>query len=119
MASHNTQSTPPNTVPAPSSSNEFNLLLTVVTELLRQNATLVERVNTNQGVPTNYYNVLPDLSHNIEKFDGLRGASTARAWIKQLESTATMHRLTEAVAFETTRRNINKGCKELVSCQYG
>ena len=59
--------------------SKFNQLLTAMTDLLCQNATLFERVNTNhQDVPTNYYSLLPTaLSHNIEKFDDLSGALTA------------------------------------------
>ena len=111
MASHNIQPSQPTVVPAASTASEFNQLLAAMSDLLRQNAFLVERVNANQATPNNHYSVLPDLSHNIEKFDGLCGASTARAWIKQLESTATMHRWTEAVAFETARGNLAKAAK--------
>ena len=55
--------------------------------------------------------MLPDLSHNIEKFDGLCGASIVRAWIEQLELTATMHQWTEDDTFETVRGNLAKAAK--------
>lgn len=57
------------------------------------------------------YSVLPDLSHNIDKFDGLSGASSARVWLKQLKSTATLHRWTEQVAFEAARSHLVKAAR--------
>lgn len=94
---------PPQPTQEPS---EMTQLLTVLTRLLEQNATLVERSNTPKP-PTHYYNVLPDLSHNIPKFDGL----SIGLWSREL-STAVMGRsyfdvddlLRYIVDFETLER---------------
>ena len=83
-----------------------------MTALLQQNAALLERVNNQpQTQGTFHYNVLPDLSHNIGDFDGLSGATSAKIWLSQLESTSLLHRWTEAVSFETARSHLTKAAK--------
>lgn len=92
--------------------NETTQLLSVMTALLNQNAELIRTVSNNlRSTDTHHYNILPDLSHNIQDFDGLSGPSSATVWIRQLESTATLHRWTEAVAFETARSHLTKAAK--------
>ena len=51
------------------------------------------------------------LSHNIGDFTGLEVAVEAKVWLKQLEYTATLHRWTEAVAFETARAHLKKAAR--------
>lgn len=90
--------------------DQSQLLLTL-TAILQQNATLIERVTQSRDHQTHHYNVLPDLSHNISNFNGISGAASARVWIKQLESTATLHNWTETVAFETARSHLEGAAK--------
>lgn len=67
--------------------------------------------NNQHSTPTQFYSVLLDLSHNIQEFDGLSGSASTKIWILQLESTATLHRWTEAVAFETARSHLTRTAK--------
>ncbi|XP_014215209.1 uncharacterized protein LOC106644286 [Copidosoma floridanum] len=83
-------------------------LVQALTDVMRQNALILDNAQANQN---RNYSVLPDLSHNIAEFDGLTGPGHARAWLKQLESTATLHKWTEAVAFETARSRLSKAAK--------
>ena len=52
-----------------------------------------------------------DLSHNIDNFTGLEVVVKAKAWLKQLESTATLHRWTEDVAFERARAHLEQAAR--------
>lgn len=45
------------------------------------------------------FNVMPDLSKSIDKFDGEEGPSAAKAWLQQLESTASLHHWPDAFAY--------------------
>lgn len=93
---------------------EIQQLILAMTTLMQQNAAMMAVVNQNmaqQQQPQQLYNVLPDLSHNIADFDGLSGPSNAKAWLKQLESTANLHRWTQAIAFETARSHLTKAAK--------
>ena len=99
-----------NHVQPPQAQGDVAQLIQAMTALMNQNATLIQNSNAQrQGVL--HYNVLPDLSHNIADFDGLSGATSARVWIKQLESTVTLHRWTEAVAFGTARSHLTRAAK--------
>ncbi|XP_043472429.1 uncharacterized protein LOC122505073 [Leptopilina heterotoma] len=102
--------TPP---PTPQVASEMQQLITAMTNLMQQNATMMNAVNKNmaQQQPQQLYNVLPDLSHNMSDFDGLAGPSNAKVWLKQLESTANLHRWTHAIAFETARSHLTKAVK--------
>lgn len=106
---------PPPRSAAPNASVDINQLISTMTALMQQNMTLMNRVSAQQESvkrePTYHYNVLPDLSHNIPMFDGISGASSAKIWLKQLESTATLHCWTEAIAFETARSHLEKAAK--------
>ena len=95
----------------PGQSADINQLITAMTALMQQNTILVETVNRNQNQGIQNYNVLPDLSHNIADFDGLSGAAEAKVWLKQLESSATLLRWTEPIAFETARSHLKKAAK--------
>lgn len=65
----------------------------------------------NSQTQAQHYNVLPDMSHNLPEFDGISGPTAARVWLEQLKSTATLHRWTEAIAFETARSRLRKAAK--------
>ena len=67
MTSHNIQPSPPAVVPATSTSSEVNQLLAMMSDLLRQNAFLVERVNANQAAPTNHYSVLAKVTRWVRR----------------------------------------------------
>uniref|UniRef100_A0ABD2VZA1 RNA-directed DNA polymerase n=1 Tax=Trichogramma kaykai TaxID=54128 RepID=A0ABD2VZA1_9HYME len=76
--------------------------------IIEQNAVLMQGVlqQQKQQSATVQYGVLPDLSHNIRDFDGLESSADALAWLRQLESTASLHKWTEAIAFETARSRL-------------
>lgn len=100
----------PPLIPPPQ--NDMQQLIQAMTQLMQQNAVLVNTVTqarTNQQ--TQLYSVLPDLSHSIAYFDGISGAESARAWIKQLETTANLHHWTQEIAFETARSHLSKGAR--------
>lgn len=84
----------------------MELLAGSMTALLNQNLQ-----NNNQAQNTTQYSILPDLSHNIEEFNGLADFASSYAWLKQLESTVTLHNWTEAVAFETARSRLRGAAK--------
>ena len=93
----------------PTQATEMLQLIAAMTQLMQQNATLMGMVSQGQG--NQLFNILADLSHNIADFDGLSGAANAKIWLQQLESTATLHRWTEPVAFETARSHLTKAAK--------
>uniref|UniRef100_A0ABD2WQH5 RNA-directed DNA polymerase n=1 Tax=Trichogramma kaykai TaxID=54128 RepID=A0ABD2WQH5_9HYME len=76
--------------------------------IIEQNAVLMQGVlqQQKQQSATVQYGVLPDLSHNIRDFDDLESSADALAWLRQLESTASLHKWTEAIAFETARSRL-------------
>ena len=92
------------------SASQITQLLAAMTALMQQNTALQQTVSKQQA-QTLHYSVLPDLSHNIGEFDGLEGASAAKVWLQQLESTATLHHWTEPIAFETARSRFTKAAK--------
>ena len=93
----------------PTQATDMPQLIAAMTQLMQQNAKLMGMVSQGQG--NQLFNILPDLSHNIADFDGLSGAANAKIWLQQLESTATLHKWTEAVAFETARSHLTKAAK--------
>ena len=101
---------PPLSTQQPSSQPDINQLIALMTSMMNQNAVLLQNCQSNRP-ETFHYNVLPDLSHNIDNFTGLEVASEAKTWLSQLESTANLHRWTEAVAFETARAHLKKAAK--------
>lgn len=88
-----------------------------VQQLSQAMAALMESTNAIQnsmasGQQQQLYNVLPDISHNIKDLDGIEDHTAARACIKQLESTAVMHRWMEAIAFEVARGHLIKAARD-------
>lgn len=105
--SQNNQRTPP-------VNNDKNQMMYMMNQMIQQNATLVAAIQRQTAVPQPpqpMFNVLPDLSHNIAEFDGLSGPANANVWIKQLETTANLHRWTYAIAFETARSHLTRAAK--------
>ena len=105
------QSQQPLQMPQLPQQTDMTQLIAAMTALLTQNATLVEKASKNEGSGMLHYNVLPDLSHNISDFDGISGATSTRVWLKQLESTVSLHQWTEAIAFETARSHLTRAAK--------
>lgn len=99
----------PPPVHQPEPANEFQQMMAVMNAMMQQNTALIRAVTQNQVQPT--YNVLPDLSHNISEFDGPSGPASAKVWLRQLESTANLHRWTEAIAFETARSRLTRAAR--------
>ena len=71
---------------------DVNQLIAIMTSMMNQNAVLIQSLAQEKHSETFHYNILPDLSHNIDDFTGLELAVEAKAWLKQLEFTATLHR---------------------------
>lgn len=94
-------------------------LLTMLASLIHQNSAIMQNLSANNRPETFHYNVLPDLTNNIEDFTGLEGPADARAWLSQLESSAMLHCWTEAVAFETTRSHLKRAARNwyLAHCE--
>lgn len=79
---------------------------------MQQNTALQQQLmNQEQATNTMQYSILPDLSHNTAKFDGLTGAASTKTWLQQLDSTVALHRWTEPIAFETARSNLTGDAK--------
>ena len=93
----------------PAAQPDLAQVMAAMTVLLQQNAQMIASTNNARGTAT--YHVMPDMSHNLGQFDGLSGVTTARTWLRQLESSAVLHRWTNAVAFETARSNLTKGAR--------
>lgn len=87
----------------PQSPGDKQSLLTTMARIMEHNVTMTAAFNQTLAQQQQFYNVLPDLSHNISDFYGLSESSNAKVWLKQLESTANLHRWTQAIAFETAR----------------
>lgn len=83
---------------------DMTTMMNMMQALIQQNAELTRRPVPDPN--TLHYNVLPDLSHNVGNFDGLADATRSRIWLQQLETTATLHKWTEAIAFETARSRL-------------
>lgn len=86
-------------------------LFGIIAELMQQNSTIMKKLTADNNRESFHYNVLPDLSHNIDDFTGLEGPAEAKSWLSQLETTATLHRWTEAVAFETARAHLKRAAR--------
>lgn len=91
--------------------DQMTQLLAAMTALMQQNVVLQQQTANQAQLKRMQYNILIDLSHNIGDFDGLSGAASARTWIHQLESIATLHNWTEAIAFETARSHLTKAAR--------
>ncbi|XP_077514701.1 uncharacterized protein LOC144125308 [Amblyomma americanum] len=73
-------------------------------------ASLLERLAlpASSGAPgvaaaTTTYQVMPDLSKNISDFDGSGDAASAKEWLGNLQTTATLHRWPEPFMLETAK----------------
>ena len=97
--------------PAHVEANDMSQLIAAMTNLMQQNTALMATVTKSEDPGNQLFNVLFDLSHNIAEFDGLSEAANAKIYLQQLESTVTLHRWTEAVAFETARSHLTKAAR--------
>lgn len=58
------------------------------------------------------YQDMPDLSRNIEEFDGEGHPAKACEWLSMLESMRTLHRWPDNIALETARMRLSKGARD-------
>ncbi|XP_077501927.1 uncharacterized protein LOC144112953 [Amblyomma americanum] len=84
--------------------------LSAMREKDRLLASLLERLAlpASSGAPgvaaaTTTYQVMPDLSKNISDFDGSGDAVSAKEWLGNLQTTATLHRWPEPFKLETAK----------------
>ncbi|KAK8764467.1 hypothetical protein V5799_032924, partial [Amblyomma americanum] len=84
--------------------------LSAMREKDRLLASLLERLAlpASSGAPgvaaaTTTYQVMPDLSKNISDFDGSGDAASAKEWLGNLQTTATLHRWPEPFKLETAK----------------
>ncbi|KAK8775362.1 hypothetical protein V5799_031293 [Amblyomma americanum] len=61
---------------------------------------------------TTTYQVMPDLSKNISDFDGSGDAASAKEWLGNLQTTATLHRWPEPFKLETAKCHIVGSAKD-------
>ena len=102
------------------SSPVFAKLLQAMLEDNRQRDAMMERLMTTCGVGRSvpqdncrsiYYRVMPDLSRNIESYDGDDGTK-AREWLLTIEGMRTMHNWPNNIALETARSHLKGGAKD-------
>lgn len=85
-----------------------------VARLLQGIENLIQRSASQPFIPrteTVHYNVLPDLSKNIEIFDASASSTQAKNWLRSIESMGTLHRWTSAIMLETARSHLQRGAK--------
>ena len=83
--------------------DETNLIINGLAKLLKN--------NTSETSENFHYNILPDLSKNIEDFDATGSSSDAKNWLRSIESMGTLHRWTPAILLETARSHLKNGAR--------
>lgn len=88
----------------------------LISGLLQQNAVMLNMLQQQQAcyqipIPKREneilnYNIMPDLSKSIDYFDGEKGPAQASTWLKQIDTTATLHSWPEPFIFETARAHL-------------
>ncbi|KAL1475412.1 hypothetical protein MTO96_037305 [Rhipicephalus appendiculatus] len=80
----------------------------VLTALLERLAPSATPQPVSAGTPGGIaaFQVMPDLSNNIPSFDGCEDAPSARDWIENLRSTATLHSWPEPFILETAKSRL-------------
>lgn len=97
-------------------------LIQTVNALIQQNAQLLSMLNLHQPRPSSVspsanssdvlnFNVMPDLSKSIDKFNGEEGPSSAISWLQQLENTAALHHWPEAFTLQTAKSHLTGAAK--------
>ena len=75
--------------------------------------TVIQSLNRNQGVNEwQNYQVMPDLSKNIEYFHGHETSGRAKEWLENLESMKVLHRWLDNFALETAQMHLKEGARE-------
>lgn len=103
------EKTQENTRQGNSQGENFNMnpLLEVMTGILQQNAGILAMLTQQKSErgqdTTRNFNVMPDLSKSIDVFNAENGPKQAKDWLKQLETTATLHDWPDSFTYETAR----------------
>ena len=61
------------------------------------------------AIPT--YHIMPDLSKDIQTFDGEKGNLVAKEWLRGIESRKTLHNWPESFTLETARSHLRRGAR--------
>jgi len=77
------------------------------------------RINHHQGptqIPKNEntipsFNVMPDLSKSIDLYNGEQGPRSASIWLRQIQTTATLHQWPDVITFQTARTHLDGAAK--------
>ncbi|KAK9685562.1 Zinc knuckle [Popillia japonica] len=85
-------------------------------QISQQNQQQTVRVNSNQDIKN--FNIMPDLSKTIDKFNGEMGPVVAKTWLRQIESTSLLHSWPDAFAYETARSNLEGAAKYWLKGRY-
>ncbi|XP_050508984.1 uncharacterized protein LOC126886175 [Diabrotica virgifera virgifera] len=91
-------------------------MVNLVNSLLQQNAQMLQMLQLQNSVstisnPVPNFNIMPDLSKTIEKFNGEGDSSQAAVWLKQIESTAVLHNWPDAFIYQTAKSNLEGAAK--------
>ncbi|KAK9712099.1 Zinc knuckle [Popillia japonica] len=75
--------------------------------LLQQNATLMELIKQREPHRNNVnFSIIPDINSCFIDFDGEKGPSDARHWLKKIDSSALLHNWSETITFEAARSHL-------------
>lgn len=89
--------------------------LNTINAVLQQNADMLRLLQLNtqsaQTPEVKNYNMMPDFSKSIEKFDGTKGPITAKQWLQQLETLATLHNWPSSFTFQMATNNLTRAAK--------
>ncbi|XP_050514992.1 uncharacterized protein LOC126890180 [Diabrotica virgifera virgifera] len=96
--------------------NPNDNMVNLVNSLLQQNAQMLQMLQLQNSMstisnPVPNFNIMPDLSKTIEKFNGEGDSSQAAVWLKQIESTAVLHNWPDAFIYQTAKSNLEGAAK--------
>ncbi|CAB0037714.1 unnamed protein product [Trichogramma brassicae] len=72
---------------------------------------------TTAEAPVQSYQVMPDLTKNIENFTGDESPAEAREWISNIQSMLLLHHWPEEFALETARMHLVRGARDWFSAR--
>lgn len=67
-------------------------------------------VQNGNGAIKNFH-IMPDLSKSIDKFNGEKGPLSAKLWLQQVETTASLHEWPEPFIFQTAKTHLEGAAK--------
>ena len=78
------------------------------------NRTLTEQqiVESAKSQPITNYQIMPDITQNIEDFNGEVGTRKAKEWLQSLDSMQILHRWPDSFVLEEARTHLKHGARD-------